>query len=59
MTCPGCDEDAYEEFIDELYPEVRIGALAFSPGRILKEMDPIAFRCGMSEYECKCKEEKI
>lgn len=61
MTCRRCDEDMYEEFINEIYPEVKIGQLTFSPGKILRELDPVAFRCGMSEEEedlCdECKKE--
>ena len=42
--------DEFEELLDELYGEVQIGDLTFSPGRIVREMDPIAFRVGVSDY---------
>jgi len=46
-------EDKYREMLDECYPVVKIGCLEFSPSRIVEEIDPIAFRCGVadSEYE--------
>ncbi len=45
-------EDDYEELLDELYGDVQIGSYSYSSGRALKEIDPIAFRCGISEEEC-------
>ena len=42
--------DEYEELLDELYEEVQIGDLTFTPGRIVRELDPIAFRVGVSDY---------
>lgn len=44
-------EEAYEESLDEIYGEISIGDLTFSAGRIVKELDPIAFRCGISDNE--------
>lgn len=43
-------EDAYLEFLDECYGEIKIGCCTFSPSRVLKELDPIAFNCGLSEW---------
>lgn len=43
-------EELYEQMLDECYPEVKIGYLTFSPSRIVKELDPIAYRCGMSDW---------
>lgn len=42
-------EEAYEELLDEVCEQVKIGSLVYSPGRTLKEIDPIAFRCGMAD----------
>jgi hypothetical protein len=46
------DEDEYEALIDEINGDVTIGSLTYSAGRVLREVDPIAFRCGMAEEEC-------
>ncbi|MCT7478222.1 gas vesicle protein GvpG, partial [Escherichia coli] len=46
------DEDKYDEnyddWLDEIYGEIMIGNISFLPSRILKELDPIAYRCGFS-----------
>lgn len=42
--------DNFEEFLDENYPLIEIEGFEFSAGRILREMDPTAFRTGMSGY---------
>ena len=42
-------EDDYEELINECYETVKIGSLEYEPGRVLREVDPIAFRVGMSD----------
>lgn len=44
-------EEAYEEQLDEISGEIQIGNLTFSAGQIVKELDPIAFRCGMADNE--------
>jgi len=50
-TCARCDEEKYEEFLNEILTDVKVGNFTFSPGRVLRELDPIAFSCGMSEIE--------
>ena len=43
--------EMYDEFLDEIYGEVKLGYLVFSPSEIIKTLDPIAYRVGMSDYE--------
>ena len=43
-------EQAYNEFLDEIHPTVRIGDLSYDPSVVLKEVDPIAYRCGLNDY---------
>lgn len=43
-------EAAYDEYLDEIYPEVEIAGVTFSPSRILAEVDPTAYRCGFSDW---------
>jgi hypothetical protein len=40
----------YEEFLDEVYPPLRVGNISFSVSRIIKELDPIAYREGYWDY---------
>ena len=51
MSCARCDEDKYEELLNECYGTASFGHFEFDAGRIFKELDSIAFRCGMSEVE--------
>lgn len=37
------------DILDECYPEIKIGSLTFSPSKIVQELDPIAFRCMVSD----------
>ena len=43
--------EMYDEFLDEIYGEIKLGYLTFSPSEIIKTLDPIAYRVGMSDYE--------
>jgi hypothetical protein len=44
-------EEQFDDFLDEVYPVVKIGEMTFYPSQILKNCDPIAYRIGLSEYE--------
>lgn len=43
-------ENRYEESLNDCNPPVRIGSLTYEPGYVLKEVDPVAFRCGACDY---------
>ena len=49
-------EDEYEEYLNEMYDDIEIGQLVFQAGDIVRRLDPIAFRCGLSDepirYQC-------
>jgi len=40
----------YDQMLNEVYPELSIGHSTFLPSTVLKELDPIAYRVGFSEY---------
>ena len=46
-------EDRFEELITEVYGTVSIGELTWDAGRVLRELDPIAFRCGVADLTCE------
>jgi len=46
------DADGYEEILNDYYGEVTIGDLSYPAGKTLREVDPIAFRCGCADQEC-------
>ena len=41
----------YDQWLDEIYPEVEIGHSTFNPSEILKELEPITYRVGFSDFE--------
>ncbi len=42
-------EELYEDFLDECYPEVKIGEVIYSTSQVLKKVDPLYFQMGASE----------
>ena len=42
-------QERYDDMLDEEGP-VTIGGLEYSVSRVLQEVDPIAYRCGMADY---------
>ena len=50
-------DNDFIEFINETNPEVTICGFIFSPGNILKEMDPIAFRVMKNDYMANFEDE--
>lgn len=42
--------EAVDDMLNEVYPEVVIGGITFSPADILAELDPVAYNCMASEY---------
>ena len=50
-------EELYDEFLNEVYPEVTIGYSTFQASDILKALDPIAYNVGFSDYESFSQEE--
>lgn len=45
-------EEAFEESVRECYPEeTKVGWMTFDTVTLMKEQDPISWRCALSEYE--------
>lgn len=44
-------EARYDELLDEIYGEVTMGQLSWPASQVLREMDPIAYNVGMSDWE--------
>jgi len=42
-------KNEYEENLTEMFDSIIIGYLTFNAGKIVRELDPIAFEQGMSE----------
>lgn len=43
----------YDAFLDEYGPVV-IDGITFDRSRIMKQLDPIAYRCGVNDYTDAC-----
>ena len=50
-------EENYDELLDECYEEVHIGCCTFYASQILKECDPIAYNCGISDEQSRVLED--
>ena len=42
--------EQYDEMLDECYGEIKLGGLTFSSSRVLKKMDPVAYRCWFNDW---------
>lgn len=49
--------DEYMEFLDEIYGDVTICGMNYSAGAALEALDPVAFRCGLGDYESEMQAE--
>lgn len=43
-------EQLYRDMLDECEPEIKVGGLSFCASRIVEELDPVAFQCGVCDY---------
>ena len=43
--------EAYNEMLDETNPEIVIGSLRYSPSYVLREVDPIAYNIGLTDFQ--------
>lgn len=51
-------ESEYVDYLDELYPDsVTVCGMEFTQSRILQELDSVAFRCGLGDYESEIQSE--
>lgn len=44
-------DNNYDDLLDEDYDEYKLGYSTFSASMVLKKCDPVAYRCGKSDYE--------
>ena len=44
-------KESFDQLLDEIYPDVKIGYSTFTASEILFCCDPIAYRIALSEYE--------
>jgi hypothetical protein len=51
-------EHMFDNMLDECNPVVKIGTLEYMPSEVLKQIDPIAYRVGLSDYWSMMEEEE-
>lgn len=42
--------ESFESMLDETTGPVKVAGIEWDASRVLREMDPIAFRCGLFDY---------
>ena len=42
--------DAYDQFLNEINPKVKINGLEYDPADVFKRVDPTAYRCGFNDW---------
>lgn len=49
-------EDEYEEYLNDLFGTIEVCGYKYDSGTLLKQVDSIAFNCGVTEFpiEYKC-----
>ena len=50
-------ENEYKEYLNDIYGSVTVCGLEFDQGDLLEDADPVAFRCGKSDYESQIQSE--
>ena len=43
-------EERYNDFLDQAYGEVNVAGNIYNTSNVLKELDPIAYDVGMSDF---------
>ena len=51
--------EMYDEMLDECNEDPKICGMSYCTSRALKEVDPIAYRCGFSDYTASLEEDNI
>jgi hypothetical protein len=42
--------EQYDGWLDEVYGDVQLGSLTYPAGLVLKEVDPVAYECGFTDW---------
>jgi hypothetical protein len=50
-------EDYFNDMLDDCYQDVTIAGLSYSASVAFMRIDPIAYRCAMSDYESSLRTE--
>lgn len=45
------EESEYQEWLDEIYDEIDVCGYKYPASKVLEDVDPTAYRCGLSDWE--------
>ena len=45
-----CTEETFDDVLDDCYPEVEVCGYTYPASMVLKNTDPIAYRCALADY---------
>ena len=51
--------EMYDDMLDDCFGDVKILNMLYYTSRALKDVDPIAYRCGFSDYTATLEEDNI
>ena len=51
--------ERYNDMLDECHEDVKICGMTYNTSRALEEVDPIAYRCGFSDFTSHLEEDNI
>ena len=41
---------AYTDMLDEVYGDIEVCGMTYEAGRVLRDVDPVAYRCGFIDW---------
>lgn len=50
-------QEMFDEMLNDVYGTFRVGVSEFDASEILRELDPIAYRTGLSDFESELENE--
>ena len=51
-------EEMYDEMLDDVYGEIDVCGMKWWASTVLKRVDPIAYRCGIADFESSIEAEE-
>jgi len=52
-------KEQHDELLNECNATVIIAGISFDPAQILEELDPVAYRCSLADFESELEEEEV
>ena len=59
LICPSEAMEMYDEMLDDCEGPVTLCGMTYSASQVLREVDPVAYRCGFNDYVDSLTEDDI